>query len=937
MAKQYRLVWSDQQGKLVVEQAHMHEPRKRFAARIVATALAATALTAFGTPEAKAQTAPDCVQTYTADKVFAANTTSSGPVCFEKNLTVEAGAVLGNDINGSLYSDIGTEVIRFATGTTTTGNLVNNGSLLAKTVGTDASSLSVINFAGGNFVGNIVNNGRIENIDSARGRAIRLFDGSFTGDIVNSSTGTIIAGYGIDISSDFLLDGSIKNDGQLAATAEISGNFALNVGGDISGSIENGLNNSGATISAFGAEAIYIEGTVSGKLVNAGTIRSDYDYAYGSLYINGTIAGGIENKATGKITTNGSAGIFMSYAANVGSIKNEGLISGENYGIYYYGSTDNSTVTNSGTLSGGTAGIYYSYSTTGALTNSGTISGGYYGLYSYSGILAGGITNQAGGLIEGTDSYGILLSSGSLSGGIRNAGKITGGYDAIYLDTVANGEDQTNIGNIVNEKGGEIIGVSGAGLYASSTAIGKIDNAGTMQGEFNGIYLSSSSVSGGILNSGTIKGTGQPTSYPYDGNGLTLTNAAIDGDIVNEASGTISGGKNGIFIVDSSTVSGALINKGIIAGGMFEGEQLDAVNDAVDALGTIVIDGNNTAQFVGAVSAYNADMSIASGATYTVRDNVFAVKSFTNNGTTIFDRAAGGASLFLADPDYGYVFQNKGTVSIAAGTTGVLTGDYAQDAAGTLLSNVGSGTIVNGVFTGDYSKLQVTGSVDLASGTTIKVNLPTSGLPKFEDGTRIESLITAGGEMNASASTIVVVDNSRRYDFFVSFDRAANELDLITIVRAAPILESVILSSKPVALGAAKVLEDLQNGDIPPAFEPVFDRLIDMETEAEIATAVSQTLPVMLGATQQSLVSGLRSTNKFIQSRMESNQGLSAGEVDGGKHLWGRAFGTWSKQDDQADVTGFKSDTQGLVLGYDGAVRPAASLTRCQTTISRWG
>ncbi len=953
MAKEYRLVWNDQQGKPVVVQEQAHAERKQFAARIMASALAATALTTFGVSEARAEVAPECRETYTSDMVLAADTTTTGAVCYEKTLTIEAGATVANEINASLFGpELGfySEVVNFASGTTS-GNLINNGSILATFVPIsegqmEAISGAAIAFNGGNLVGDIINNGVIEKVGAEGGRAIRFFSGSMTGDLINTSLGTIEGGGGIDLASGFILDGSIKNDGQIIAdSTTFSGTNALQVEGTITGSIENGLNDSGAMMYSANYAAINVAGTVSGKIINGGTIAGDGDY--GAIYLDGDVTGGIENLSTGKITSReGEAGIYI-YSGAVASIKNEGEIAGKSYGIYlnygarlgsitnsgsifgetagieYYSGEDGSTLTNSGTITGAADGVHYSNSTNGALTNSGTIVGGLNGVHSESGNIQGGITNLAGGVIEGLGSYGIYLSSGTLSGGIRNAGKITGEYDGIYLSDVVSNEDTTegaNIGDIVNEKGGEFIGVTGAGLYSSDSAIGKIDNAGTMRGERNGIYLSSSTVGGGIVNSGMVEGTQSPTDSKYDSNGLTITGSTVMGDIVNEATGAFVGGKNGIFITDESRVTGALINKGLISGGLSAGERIYSVNDAADALSSIVIDGDNTAQFVGAVNALNADMSVASGATYTVRDNMFWVKSFTNNGTTLFDSAAGAASLMLPDLDYGYVFQNKGTVSVAVGTIGQLTGNYVQDAAGTFLFNAAEGTVTNGVLTGDHGRLQVSGDVDLADGTTIKVNLPTTGLPDLKDGTRIEAVITAGGEMTATDSAITVIDSSRRYDFVASFDRASNELDLITLIQSLPILESVQFSSRSVALGAARVLEDMQAGTIPAAMEPVFDRLGELQTEAEIAAAVSQTLPAMLGATPQSLASGLRSANKFIQSRMEGNQGLSAGDVEGGKYLWGRAFGTWSKQNDRGDVSGFKSDTQGLVLGYDGSV-----------------
>lgn len=920
MAKEYRLVWSDQQNKLVVVQAQALAARKPFAARIAATALAATALTALGAPEARAAEA--CSIVHTADTTISANT--SGPICFEKSLTVNSGVTITGTKTGVLLND-----------QSATGSFINKGTIFTDPVppvGPVPTQQEATRLAAGIAVrlgegatrgtisGDFINDGTIEYTGQA-GRAVVLYNGQIGGKFVNN--GSITSDGGMLVGTGFTVFGNFINDGTIEAVGSISGNDGIQVDGIIEGSIINGANNSAAIISSKSETGLAISGTVKGAIVNHGII-SGGNAAYGAMFVNGEVLGGIENKATGKIITEtGSAGIYLSYDAKVSSIKNEGIISGKSYGIYFYSAANQTSVTNSGIISGGYAGAYLSYASTGALNNSGRISGDTYGIYASSANIAGGITNQAGGVIESANSHGILLYSGALSGGIRNAGKISGAANAVYLDAVNSFEGSTTIGDIINEKSGEMLGADGSGLDVTSTPVNRIDNAGIMRGERNGIYLSSSTVAEGIVNSGLIEGTMTPTSWPYQANGLTVLDSAVNRGILNTETGSILGSKNGIYIGGESLFSGTLVNKGLIGGGEFEGERYFAVDDTIDAIESIVIDGNNTARFIGAVSAFNADVTIARGATYTVRDNVFYVDSFTNEGTTIFDEAAGWAFLHLADPDNGYVFQNKGTVSVVGGTTGFLNGDYAQTADGAFQIAIGSGgEVVNDAFTGEYGKLLVSGNVDLADGTTIRVVMP-SGASALKNGTLIEGVIVAEGELTATDTAITVVDNSLLYDFTASLSRAANELDLVTQFDPTAISRSVVLGGRPVALGSAKVLEGMLGGTMPAAMQPVFDRIGTMESLDEIATAVAQTLPVMLGATPQSLVSGLRSTNKFIQSRIESNQGLSAGDVDGGKHLWGRAFGTWSKQDDQDSVAGFRSDTQGLVLGYDGTVGDA--------------
>jgi outer membrane autotransporter protein len=144
-------------------------------------------------------------------------------------------------------------------------------------------------------------------------------------------------------------------------------------------------------------------------------------------------------------------------------------------------------------------------------------------------------------------------------------------------------------------------------------------------------------------------------------------------------------------------------------------------------------------------------------------------------------------------------------------------------------------------------------------------------------------------------------------------------LDLIVSTDTGGLTRVVAEAQLPAASGAAQVLQNLLNDDPSGAMQPVFDRLNNM-SNAEAAAAVAQTLPTIVGAASQAGITALHSMNKVIQSRIESNQGLSAGDGGPDRYVWVRALGNWSEQDDHKNVSGFDSSTSGLVFGVDAPV-----------------
>jgi hypothetical protein len=226
------------------------------------------------------------------------------------------------------------------------------------------------------------------------------------------------------------------------------------------------------------------------------------------------------------------------------------------YGSGIHGSSD-WTIVNRGQVSG-YSGI--SLGATGSVDNSGTINGANgYGVYFANG---GTVTNETGGVITGAIAgIGIYNASGT----VANAGTIEG---RVVLEEG---------GTIANEVGGTITGAAAlavnGGLVDNAGVIGGIvdlGRGGTLTNESGGI------VEGGVTairfatveNSGTIENSamgGIGVSFTIDGGAISGSafGVSLNGyNVTVENSGTISGGKDAVFLYGTGYDNRLIIDPG---------------------------------------------------------------------------------------------------------------------------------------------------------------------------------------------------------------------------------------------------------------------------------------------------------------------------------------------------------------------------------------
>lgn len=465
-------------------------------------------------------------------------------------------------------------------------NYQNSGGLAGKNSGSITSGRNTGEIYGGDYVGGMVGTNESDSTltDLSNSVFAYIYGNKYVGGIAGSNAGSISA-----------TDSNLVNYGQIYGQTYVGG-----IAGENIGTIKNTVSSISLHVKDTEKEASYFGGVVgknSGTIIGA-TNQSDIEIsAYDSSYVGGIIG---HNTETGKL---------------VGTIRNEGSVSGKSNVGGIIGQNDNDivlqgaedsrlTVENLGGVSaaeGGAAGIFYenkgsilyadiinSGSVTGGnssngvtgglfgvnkaeikystLTNNGEVSGGgtVGGLIGKNSgdILYSSLINGAEAQVSGTTNVGGLIgiNSGNITGGRLDENKKDAGYYKyrIYNNGTVKGSE--NVGGLIgnNETGAKLLAAYNTGTVGGTNSVGGIVgcNAGTVDQVFNTVILEkegSSSISG-ESNVGGIIGTN---------NSGTLSNAyntsKVEGDT---AVGQIVGSNKGDVSYTYATESGELIGEG---------------------------------------------------------------------------------------------------------------------------------------------------------------------------------------------------------------------------------------------------------------------------------------------------------------------------------------------------------------------------------------
>jgi fibronectin-binding autotransporter adhesin len=542
------------------------------------------------------------------------------------------------------------------------GNVVNNA-----TVGrADRDRPGLFIGYGGLLTGQLINNGTIRGGGDEWGALTLGRNADIQGGIINS--GTVVSTRGNAVQLGYrenwweqpraaALTGDIVNSGLI--DGRDSGIAALY--GTMSGAL---INEADGTITG-GDVAVLIASSFTSwtdGIENRGVIAGDEaGIQIGSLSSYGVVfAGGIVNAAGAEITSEDGPSVAIGGESFSGGFFNGGLItqtgSGwayEGVGVVFASRTVSGGLTNDvGGVIEGTLGpaVWVTSRTTvfnGGMVNRGTLDGATDGVLLQAGSFLGGIVNEATGRILGGSGAALRVAGGSFAGGVANAGLIEGSNGVVFATT-------TVAGGLLNDAGGSIVGRNGAAVWLTNgIAVFSegIVNRGSVDGSTDGILIEADSFLGGVVNTaaGEILGG--------SGVGLDIAGLSFAGGVQN--AGLIEGAIGVVFAANE--VDGGLLND---VGGSIVGRDGAAVrisggsfSDGIVNRGSI--DGASDGVVVGAGS-FAGGIANASGATITSNDGA-AVR--VTSGTTTF---AGGLT-------------NDGSIEGSQNGVAIESGSFAGD------------------------------------------------------------------------------------------------------------------------------------------------------------------------------------------------------------------------------------------------------------------
>lgn len=511
----------------------------------------------------------------------------------------------------------------------------------------------------------------------------------------------------------------------------------------------------------------------------------------------------------------------------------------------------------------------------------------------------GGATSfvvSAGDTIKENDSTTFYVAPGATLGTLDNRGTILGNvFNAINVNATGSITTLTNSGLIQGRvNGNAALALSGViGTFANSGTLSntgtsstlivnkatRIDNTGTMEANSGRAVLigfSGVAAIGAFENNGTIVTNGAGVEAVRLGDGA---DADVVASFVNNGTIRNTGGGAAIGVNSNTVITNGITNTGLIDGSV--------------SLHTAALN------LDGAVGRITGAVTGAAASRVNVNGNFTSESAFSVGTLNI---ASGGRFNLSRQTVTATTLTNAGTLTVDAGTTSTIAGNYVQDAGGVYRTSVASDT--------DYGRLVVSGSATLPVNARIDVNVSN---PDFRfSAARLEDIISAG--TLASDGTFAITDNSTLFDFSAVKDESTVDLKL-TAVRSG-VLDAVKATGNVPAIAVATVL-DAAIASAPTG--PLAGLFVGLTGERAVSDAVSQTLPLLAGGTTTAATAALDGVNRIITSRNEANRGSSPGDdLMGNKNVWLKPFGSWTRQTDRAGVSGFKADSYGLIVGADG-------------------
>ena len=635
----------------------------------------------------------------------------------------------------------------------------------------------------------------------------------------------------------------------------------------------------------------------------------------------------IDNAHGGSITSTGDAIIVLAKSGASLSVSNNGTISGgsASANAISVAGASAATIANSGT--GAITGKITGGSGTMAITNAGTstITGAIdlgTGASSSLGISGGTIT---GAVTLGDTGQVLTITGGQIDGAIAgtaaNKGQLVVNTSGTYTSngnisnltsaTVSTGAtlDLTGHNNTLAAGTITLAGTGtlkvGNGNVTSATAT-TIGSGGKLQISGTGTY--SGTIDGNIAGNGTFKLSHDYTSVANIGTLAKLAAVTVDDSVtltnaydLKATTITVGGGTSGILTQTAGTVAATTLSLGSGSTYNYGGGNLTGTFDGTSgATGTVNINSNYTsAAAIGSTNGI-ATLAVAANKTLTLGADIKATN--TNVSGTI---DTGNAGRTITGNLSG---TGTGTIKLQ-GNTNTLTGNLNTLSGDTL--NV----TINGATNNDSGTISVGGTASIASGTKLKLNLPTPALTALLDSTLSHTFIIASGT-GTNTGTLTILDSGSIYLSAIDVSTAGNRT--IRIDRAG--YQTIATNSNTASLGSAINSKPSTSTGTMGTF---ITNLQAASTKAQANEIMSQALPQADNGTMEAVFDTTNAVADAIETRLASLRsgtdmtGMAAGDTTRSRHVWAQAFGSLQDQGNRKGVYGYDTSTGGMAFGVD--------------------
>ena len=552
----------------------------------------------------------------------------------------------------------------------------------------------------------------------------------------------------------------------------------------------------------------------------------------------------------------------------------------------------------------------------GAVVNRGSIQG-LGGSDAVSLNAGGSVTNELGGSVTAANTGNAVSISGGTTRTVTNSGLISNTGAGNATGILLQGAGATNV--ITNNATGQIVGGFN-GIYASSTAVVTVNNAGSITSTRGGAVQLDGG--GTITNSGTIGST--------NSNGIAIRNTAT-AEIIN--SGTISGAANAIAftgagVAGTHTVrlrTGSVLGISGVGGNVIGGTGTD--NLILEGTGT-----ESIAKFTNfeTLTMNGTDWTLTGSGTFSTSTTVQAGTLRVNGQLT--SPAVGvqsGGTLTGGGTVVGNVTNNSGgNVQIDSGTL-AFNGNYIHQMGA--FFTVGVTPSSNGI-------LAITGAGHTATinGGTVRVM---AGVGSYALSTPYTILTTTGGRtgfFTDVTSNFAFLDPSLTYDpnnvyltlirnsiDFASVGITPNQISagggLAALGMANPIVASALLLTPEQARAAF----DSVSGEIHPSLHSL---MLDESSLVRDAILGRQRLDTVQGpgATQAIALanedeSALAYAKRVRKTKAGPNWPIKAPSpvVAPVYGAWVQGYGNWTRLNSDGNAATLRATNGGAIGGVD--------------------